>query len=330
MQNQTNTDLSRQELMEKIEAQELLINELLAEKESEVKLDYPWKGNLGHWYWNIQSNDVVFNPLKVTALGYSKDEIPEKVPYEFFTDKLHPDDYVTAMDKMMQHLKGETPVYEIEYRIKAKDDKWKWFYDRGKVTQRKADGTPLFASGIVFDVTSQKEKEENLEELTSSLIEIVEKDELTEIRNRRSIFKELKAKMMKSSIEKDQLIIAMLDIDDFKKINDTKGHVFGDYVLKEVAKSLNQVLAGKGCVGRYGGEEFLVVLPNKNREEAERILNRCREAIIANEFLVNESVTISGGFTLFDQHDSHEEFITEADNNLYQAKRSGKNKIVGP
>ncbi|TVP91518.1 sensor domain-containing diguanylate cyclase [Alkalibacterium sp.] len=330
MLNQTNTELTREELMDKIEAQNLLINELLAEKEAEVKLDYPWKGNLGHWYWNIQSNDVVFNPLKVTALGYSKDEIPEKVPYEFFTDKLHPDDYITAMDKMMQHLKGETPVYEIEYRIKAKDGKWKWFYDRGKVTQREEDGTPLFASGIVFDVTSQKEKEENLEELTSSLIEIVEKDELTEIRNRRSIFRELKAKMMKSSIEEEQLVIAMLDIDDFKRINDTKGHVYGDYVLKEVAKSLSKTLTDKGCVGRYGGEEFLVILPLMGRDEAEQLLNSCREAVIFNEFLKNESITISGGYTLFDHHDSHEEFIDEADNYLYQAKRSGKNKIVGP
>lgn len=330
MLNQTYTELSRDELIKKVESQELLINELLAEKEAEVKLDYPWKGNLGHWYWNIQSNDVVFNPLKVTALGYSKDEIPEKVPYDFFTDKLHPDDYDTAMDKMMQHLKGETPVYEIEYRIRTKDNKWKWFYDRGKVTQRRDDGTPLFASGIVFDVTDQKEKEENLEELTSNLIEIVDKDELTEIRNRRSIFRELKAKMIKSSIEKANLAVAMFDIDDFKRINDTKGHVYGDYVLKEVAKSLSQVLVDKGCVGRYGGEEFLVILPNKNRKEAENILNSCREAIIFNEFLVNESVTVSGGFTLFDQHESHEEFIKEADNYLYQAKRSGKNKIVGP
>lgn len=330
MFNQAITELSRQELIEKIEAQNLLIKELLAEKEAEVKLDYPWKGNLGHWYWNIQSNDVVFNPLKVSILGYSKDEIPESVPYEFFTDKLHPEDYATAMDKMMKHLNGETAVYELEYRIKAKDGKWKWFYDRGKVTQRKADGTPLFASGIVFDVTSRKEKEENLEELTSNLIEIVEKDELTEIRNRRSILRELKEKMMKSSIEKEQLIIAMLDIDDFKQINDTKGHVFGDYVLKEVAKSLSLTLSDKGYVGRYGGEEFLVILPNKNLHEADGILNRCREAIMSNEFLKNESVTISGGFAVFKQGDSLEDFVNKADYYLYQAKTSGKNKIVAP
>lgn len=204
MLNQLNTELSREELLKKIEAQELLINELLAEKESEVKLDYPWKGNLGHWYWNIQSNDVIFNPLKAGALGYGKEDIPEKVPYNFFTDKLHPDDYQPVMDNMMQHLKGLTPVYEVEYRIKTKDDKWKWFYDRGKVTQRKEDGTPIFITGIVFDVTKQKEKEENLEELASTLIEIAEIDELTQIRNRRSIFLEnLKPKWLKVPLKEN-------------------------------------------------------------------------------------------------------------------------------
>lgn len=136
--------------------------------------------------------------------------------------------------------------------------------------------------------------------------------------------------MVKSAIERKHLAIAMLDIDNFKKLNDTKGHVYGDYVLKEVAKSLSLTLSGHGCVGRYGGEEFLVVLPQKSREETEQLLNNCRKAVIGNEFLKNEWVTVSGGFTLFDHHDSLEEFIKEADNYLYQAKNSGKNKIVGP
>jgi len=57
----------------------MLIDELLAEKAAEAKLDYPWKGNLGHWYWNVQTNDVAFIPLKLEALAYSVDELPEKV-----------------------------------------------------------------------------------------------------------------------------------------------------------------------------------------------------------------------------------------------------------
>ncbi|SFC46659.1 PAS domain S-box-containing protein/diguanylate cyclase (GGDEF) domain-containing protein [Alkalibacterium subtropicum] len=319
---------TKEELLLKINAQKMLIDELLAEKEAEVKLDYPWKGNLGHWYWNIQTNDVVFNPLKVEAIGYSIDELPEKIPYDFFTNKLHPEDYESVMENMRRHLEGLTPVYEVEYRIKAKDGSWKWYYDRGKVTKRAKDGAPLFAAGIVFDVSKQKSKVENLEDLTSSLIELVDKDELTEIRNRRAVIRELKTHMIDSAVKGKKLAVSMVDIDDFKQLNDTKGHVFGDYVLKEIAKTLERKLDKKGIVGRYGGEEFLILLPDTTKEAAEQHLNDCRMAIETNEFLKLESLTISGGFTLYDQGD-HEDVLKEADKNLYKAKASGKNRIIG-
>ena len=101
--------------------------------------------------------------MKVEAIGYTIEELPDKIPYSFFTDKLHPDDYERVMENMSLHLEGSTPVYEVEYRIQAKDGSWKWFYDRGKVTKRSEDGTPLFSAGIVFDVSKQKSKVENLD-----------------------------------------------------------------------------------------------------------------------------------------------------------------------
>ena len=326
--NEKVDERTKEELLLKINEQKMLIDELLAEKAAEAKLDYPWKGNLGHWYWNVQTNDVVFNPLKLEALGYSVDELPEKVPYDFFTNKLHPDDYDQVMANMLEHMKGQTPVYEVEYRIKAKDGSWKWYYDRGKVTKRAEDGSPLFVAGIVFDVSRQKSKVENLEDLTSSLIELVDKDELTEIRNRRSIIRELKNYMVKSAVDETSLVVSMVDIDDFKRLNDTKGHVFGDYVLKETAKTLERVLESKGIVGRYGGEEFLILLPGASKEAAEKQLNDCLKAIETNEFLKLESVTISGGFTLYSQGD-HEDVLKEADKHLYEAKAYGKNRMIG-
>ncbi|OJF97046.1 sensor domain-containing diguanylate cyclase [Alkalibacterium sp. 20] len=322
------SERSKEELLLKITEQEMLIDELLAEKAAEAKLDYSWKGNLGHWYWNVQSNDVIFNPLKVEALGYTMGEVPEKVPYDFFTSKLHPDDFEPVMDNMREHLKGSTPVYEVEYRIKAKDGQWKWYYDRGKVTRRSKDGAPLFLSGIVFDITEQKTKEENLVDLMSTLIELVDKDELTQIRNRRSIIRELKARIVESAIQDYSLIVSMFDIDDFKRLNDTKGHVHGDYVLKETAKTIENTLKRKGCVGRYGGEEFLILLPNISKKQAIKILEDCRSAIETNEFLKNESLTISGGFTVYAQGD-FEDVLRDADKHLYKAKENGKNQIIG-
>ncbi len=85
---------TREQLVEMIDELKMLNNQLLLEKEQEVRLDFAWTGNLGHWYFNIKTGNVVFNPLKVAVLGYTMDELPEKVSYKFFTDKLHPDEGV--------------------------------------------------------------------------------------------------------------------------------------------------------------------------------------------------------------------------------------------
>ncbi len=138
---------TKEQLIETINELRMLVNQLLLEKEQEVKLNFAWTGNLGHWYFNIKTGNVVFNPLKVAALGYKMDELPKEVSYKFFTDKLHPDDYQSTMNAMMLNLMGKTEVYECEYRLQAKDGRWRWFYDRGKVTQRDASGKPELAVG---------------------------------------------------------------------------------------------------------------------------------------------------------------------------------------
>ena len=163
--------LTKEQLLEKIENLELLTQELLREKEQETKLEYSWTGNLGHWYWNIRTNEVTFNPLKVTTLGYDRSEIPENISYQFFTDKLHPEDYPVTMEAMKNHLYGKADVYEVEYRIQTKDNKYKWYYDRGKITQYDEDGKPVFLAGIVFDITEKKETQLKLLELNGILTE---------------------------------------------------------------------------------------------------------------------------------------------------------------
>ena len=105
---------------------------------------------------------MTFNLLKTSALGYEENDLPDTVGYEFFTDKLHPEDYLMVMQSMENVLKGLSLVYEVEYRIKSKNGVWKWYYDRGAVTKLAMDGKPLIISGIVFDISHQKEIEEKL------------------------------------------------------------------------------------------------------------------------------------------------------------------------
>lgn len=164
-------NLSKDELITELKSRDRIIQALHEDIEKFTDLNFNWAGNLGHWYWDVKNNVVTFNHKKVTTLGYTADEIPDNTGYEFFTNLLHPDDYPGVMQNMRDHMSGKTEVYEVEYRIKSKDGQWKHYYDRGKITKRDKDGKPLFLAGIVFDISTQKNLEENQRELISHLSE---------------------------------------------------------------------------------------------------------------------------------------------------------------
>lgn len=318
---------SYESLLARVKELEVLNKELLEQKALEDRLDYAWAGNLGHWYLNLKTQVVVFNPLKLTSLGYAIDEIETPVRFSFFTSKLHPEDYLKAMNAMRDHMAGKVPVYEIEYRIRHKDGSYKWFHDRGKITQSDEDGSPVLVSGIVFDITKQKENEIFLLAMNQRLEIDSMTDPLTKITNRRAIFKELEAQMVACKLNKQPLSIVMFDIDHFKRINDTKGHVFGDVILQSIAQIIQGRMRGLDTVGRYGGEEFLVILPNTTLDNAALFANSIRETIEKHPFPDGQKVTISGGVSLYQGQDELP-FVDSADRRLYQAKSRGRNLIV--
>lgn len=319
--------LSREQLLDYIENLEMLTQELLKEREQETKLEYSWTGNLGHWFWNIKTNQVTFNPLKITALGYEESEIPENVTYQFFTDKLHPEDYSLTMDAMRDHLYGKLDVYEVEYRILTKDNQYKWYYDRGRITKYDEDGKPLFIAGIVFDITEKKENQLKLIELNEILTEMATIDGLTKINNHGSLIEHLKAGISESKQNGSSLAIALFDIDDFKKVNDTKGHVYGDKVLIEVAETIKMNIRETDVAGRYGGEEFMVILHHTDHASAYSTAERIRESVEKYLFSEEINITLSGGVKLYEGEELNE-LIHEADKRLYQAKNNGKNQIA--
>ena len=321
------TEYSREQLLDRINDLEMLTQELLKEKEQETRLEYAWTGNLGHWYWNIKTNEVTFNPLKVTKLGYDISEIPEHVTYQFFTDKLHSEDFQKTMDAMRDHLYGKADVYEVEYRIRAKDGSFKWYYDRGKITQYDDNCKPLFLAGIVFDITEKKETQLELEYKNRILSEMSSIDGLTKIGNHRTLIEHLNAEIAEANRTCNPLSIAIFDIDDFKKVNDSRGHVYGDQVLVDVASIMKKSIRGSDFAGRYGGEEFMVIFPNTTVPVASKISERIRQAIEDYNFVDGLRITISGGVGQYN-NETITELIHSADERLYSAKRNGKNQIV--
>ncbi|TGE32028.1 sensor domain-containing diguanylate cyclase [Desulfosporosinus sp. Sb-LF] len=320
-------DLSKENLIDKIRELEDLIDALKEEKNQEELLIFPWVGNLGHWYWDVKSNNVICNDQKILALKYRKDEIPRKIGFQFFTEKLHPEDYERVMENMRRHLYGHTPVYEVVYRIQAKDGSWKWYYDRGKVTKRNEDGKPLLVAGIVFDITVEKEMQLLIEEKNKELLEIVNIDYLTKVFNRKALYEKLKYEVVRVMRNNECLSVLMLDIDHFKAINDMHGHLVGDVVLKQVAQIIKKSVREVDIVGRYGGEEFLVIFPKSNSKQCFTIAERIRKSIQESEFPDGIVVTLSGGLKEYNQ-ESIDKLIDEADKSLYQAKYKGRNQIV--
>jgi diguanylate cyclase (GGDEF)-like protein len=162
---------------------------------------------------------------------------------------------------------------------------------------------------------------------TNRINNLLHNDELTNIFNRRYINKLLDSLMMDKR-EDDTISILLIDIDEFKAVNDQYGHPVGDRVLIEVANCIQRQIAENHYVARYGGEEFLVVMPNTCQVLALEMANRIRVAVAALEIEeLGHAITLSGGIST-SLHQQTVEMIKEADFNLYQAKNSGKNRII--
>lgn len=315
---------TKQELIDIIQQLETENQELRRDNEQIDQIQFSWTGNLGRWYWDIKSNSVTFNPLKVIALGYDLTELPERITYQFFTEKLHPDDYTKTMDAMREHLSGKRPVYECEYRIKSKIGDYKWFYDRGRVTRFDSHNNPLFVAGIVFDITEQKRVESELKATNLELKRLTLTDPLTGLANLRSLYQHLE----KLREEHVSFALGMLDLDNFKQVNDMLGHQDGDQVLVDVADILKNSCGEADLCGRYGGEEFLLIMPKLGYEEA---MKRAELIRIRIETAFKEHpirVTVSIGIVTAKQ-ESIQRLLTLVDEQLYLAKARGKNQVVG-
>jgi diguanylate cyclase len=161
--------------------------------------------------------------------------------------------------------------------------------------------------------------------------ELAELDELTGSYNRRCIMRLLDAEIEKSRQTSTPCAIALIDLDWFKRINDAHGHPVGDEVLRTFAITIFANIRPADCFGRYGGEEFLLLLPGMDGEAASRMLDRLR-GIVADldwsAFSPGMRVTISAGVVTLRDNDTADTFLVRADSALYSAKAQGRNRIA--
>ncbi|WP_458700398.1 diguanylate cyclase domain-containing protein [Sulfurospirillum sp. 1307] len=152
-------------------------------------------------------------------------------------------------------------------------------------------------------------------------------DTLTQVANRLKLNEELQLVYYDVKKSKISSGIILLDVDDFKIVNDVYGHLFGDEVLKKISQVLVQNVRRSDIVGRWGGEEFLIVCRYIKLDDLKKIAEVLRQKIEDDEFLKEKNITASFGLSIFDGIKDIDEVINEADENLYKAKSHGKNRV---
>ncbi|HKK95635.1 MAG TPA: sensor domain-containing diguanylate cyclase [Anaerovoracaceae bacterium] len=311
----------------RIKELEALVEEFKKEKDESELLEFPWVGNLGQWYWSVQTNKVIFNNNKITNMGFDRKELPKEIGFEFFTNRLHPNDYERVMANMRSHLYKQSDIYEVEYRIKNKEGKYIWYYDRGKVTKRDEEGRPILVSGIVFDISKNKELEQELLDANHKLNEMVITDELTGAFNRRYLTNKLSEEIERSERTNELFSLIMFDIDHFKRVNDVFGHDCGDVVLKTISNLVKDRIRKIDSFCRWGGEEFIILIPNTDKNSAYLLAEEIRKIIANSKMEGIDSVTASFGVTNFLKSDNPDTIVKRADDLMYLAKIQGRNCV---
>ncbi|MFT2089827.1 diguanylate cyclase [Paraglaciecola sp. 2405UD69-4] len=185
---------------------------------------------------------------------------------------------------------------------------------------------------VIYDVTDEAMGRLRIESLNKQLEKMSRTDGLTGLYNRQYWEEQLVMEYARDKRTEVPSALVMLDLDHFKHINDTYGHPAGDSVIKSFANVIRKATRGTDLVGRYGGEEFAIILPDTPVENVEFVAQRIRRFAEKKPVIhgdIEISYTVSVGIAGFNEsYKSYTEWLAAADNALYQAKESGRNKVV--
>jgi diguanylate cyclase (GGDEF)-like protein/PAS domain S-box-containing protein len=259
-----------------------------------------------------------------------------------WVESVHPDDRPTCHEKW-QHCLRTGEALELEYRLRDAKGGYCWYLDRA-IPMRDGSGAIVKWFGTCTDIDGQRRTQELLEkqvqQRTAALFEANARlqqesirDPLTGLYNRRYLEETLERETRRAVRAEGKLGFLMLDLDHFKKFNDSYGHAAGDLVLRETAAFLQKSVRAEDAVCRFGGEEFVIILPMADlvttRARAERIRSRLHELSIEHQGQRLGRVTVSVGVAALPDHGtSAKELLQSADTALYRAKSQGRDCVV--
>ncbi|MBS1678127.1 MAG: GGDEF domain-containing protein [Actinobacteria bacterium] len=258
-----------------------------------------------------QGRCIEVNGAWERSLGYR----PVEMRGRRLLELTHPEDHGHATEEALRVFAGGVSE-NLETRVRAKDGSWHWLRTSSVF---EPDEELVYARST--DVTEQKALEKEREALIAANEELARSDALTGLPNRRALDDRLPREMARALRSGSALSLAIIDIDHFKSYNDTYGHLAGDAVLRDCAAAWDGALRGEDMILRFGGEEFLVVLPDCGIDDATEIVERLRAS-------TPDGQTCSAGLAAWRPGESIDEFVGRADEALYRAKESGRDRLV--
>ncbi|MDN3523804.1 diguanylate cyclase [Halomonas sabkhae] len=249
-------------------------------------------------------------------LGVAPERLAEDASLAF--EQLDETDYPRWMASIERSARWQTPLMG-KFRLSTREGHDRWIAVRAQPEEVES-GT--LWHGIMLDISEQVAEEERLRLLSDT-------DPLTGLANRRKLLQRLDEEISLSNRHALPLSLVILDLDHFKHINDSWGHLKGDDVLINLAHYVRDLLRREDFLGRLGGEEFALVLPLTARSSAENLAERLRQRIAAHDFALDDgTITVSMGIAEHRIGEDRNRLLERADNNLYAAKHQGRNQVV--
>ncbi|HET9058541.1 MAG TPA: diguanylate cyclase [Acidimicrobiales bacterium] len=313
----------REDLAEAYRRQRELVAEVTASEERYALAARA--ANDGLWDWDLVKGTVYYSPRWQSMLGYPDGEIGPS-PSEWL-DRAHPDDS-SRLRKLVEECRaGRQSCLQTEHRIRAKDGSYRWALCRA-ATVNANDGRPIRMVGSLTDITEQKQLENRL--LQAALY-----DSLTGLPNR-SLFMDRMAQAFGRAKRQPshRFCVLFVDLDGFKVVNDTLGHLFGDLLLVKVAERITAHLRESDTAVRFGGDEFAVLLDGLTGPDHVDMVARRLEETLGQPYEIEGKVAVVtatvGAAQSCLQYQDAQALIREADAAMYRAKAAKRNLSPAP
>jgi len=263
---------------------------------------------------SVKFGFLYINKSAEENLGYSLDEIKHVTPLDIYTKM--------SFSRFKFFLK---PLYntnnafiKVEIILQRKDFS---FYNAQVIIKKITANNHDYFVAVITDITTQVKLQTKLKSLATT-------DSLTGICNRYKMNQILDDEIMRQNRYYNSFALLMLDIDYFKIVNDTYGHDVGDYVLQEMSKIILKSIRKSDEFARWGGEEFMVILPQTSTKNAIEFSKKLNILIASHRFKYISNITVSIGLFTFIKNDTKVKLLKRVDEALYEAKNSGRNKVI--